>query len=269
VLLDRGVRIHERTAAVRLRPRRPVVVETPGGRIRAGRAVLATNAWAARWPSLRRVVLVRGSYIVLTAPAPERLQELGWIGGECICDVRTALHYFRTTPDGRIAFGGVGRTRGTRIGPGYDHDPVSLRWVAEGLHRLLPSFRDVPIEEGWGGAVDVSATRHPWFGTLPPGTVHYGVGYTGHGVAQSHLGGRALSALALDADDPVRALPMVEREPKRFPPPVITSPGAFLVQSAILRKDRLDDAGRRPGWVTRFLAALPRRLGYALGPRRR
>jgi glycine/D-amino acid oxidase-like deaminating enzyme len=182
--------------------------------------------------------------------------------------VRTALHYFRTTPDGRIAFGGVGRTRGTRIGRGYDHDPVSLRWVAEGLHRLFPSFRDVPIEEGWGGAVDVSATRHPWFGTLPPGTVHYGVGYTGHGVAQSHLGGRALAALALDADDPVRALPVVEDEPKRFPPRLITAPGAFLVQSAILRKDRLEDAGRRPDRLTRFLAALPHRLGYALGPRR-
>lgn len=265
VLLERGVRIHEHTPATAIRPGRPVMVDTPDGRVRAGRAVLGTNAWAASWPGLRRSLVVRGSYILLTAPAPERLAELGWDGGECICDLRTALHYFRTTPDGRIAFGGVGRALGTRVGPGYDHDDVSLGWVAEGFRRLFPSFRDVPIEEGWGGAVDVSPTRHPWFGTDPSGTVHYGVGYSGHGVGQAHLGGRILSALALDRDGPVRALPMVERRPPRFPPRLLTVPGTHLVQAAILRKDRLEDGGRRPGWPTRFLAGLPRRLGYTVG----
>jgi hypothetical protein len=159
----------------------------------------------------------------------------------------------------------VGRALGTRVGPGYDHDDVSLRWVAEGFRRLFPSFRDVPIEEGWGGAVDVSPTRHPWFWTDPRGTVHHGVGYSGHGVGQAHLGGRILSALALDRDDPVRALPMVERRPPRFPPRLLTVPGTHVVQAAILRKDRLEDAGRRPGWPTRFLAGFPRRLGYAVG----
>jgi glycine/D-amino acid oxidase-like deaminating enzyme len=266
VLIERGVRIHEGTPALRVRGGSPVLVDTPAGRVRAGRAVLAVNAWGARWPGLRRTLVVRGSYLIVTRPAPERLEALGWTGGEPICDVRTALHYFRTTPDGRIAFGGVGRSHGSRVGAGYDHDPVSLRWVAEGFRRLFPSFRDVPIEEGWGGAIDVSATHHPWFGTAAPGTVHYAVGYTGNGVGQSHLGGRVLSALALDDDDEITRLPMVNREPKRFPLDPLTAVGTLVVQSAILRKDRLEDAGRRPGPLTRFLAGLPRRLGYELGP---
>jgi glycine/D-amino acid oxidase-like deaminating enzyme len=268
VLLERGVRIHEGTPAVRMRRRSGIDVSTPEGVVRAGRAVVATNAWAARWPGLHRSVLVRGSYIVLTAPAPERLEELGWTGGEPICDVRTSLHYFRTTRDGRIAFGGVGRALGSRIGAGYDHDEVSLRWVAEGFRRIFPSFGDVPIEEGWGGPVDVSATHHPWFGTLPGGSVHYGVGFSGHGVSQAHLGGRILSALAIDEDDEVTRLPFVNRRPKRFPPALLTGVGATVVQRAILRKDRLEDAGRKPSWLTRFLARLPRRLGYSLGPSR-
>jgi len=268
VLLERGVRIHEGTPASRMGRGSPVEVETPEGLVRAGRAVIATNAWAARWPGLRRSLVVRGSYIVLTAPAPERIEELGWTGGEPICDVRTALHYFRTTPDGRIAFGGVGRALGSRIGPGYDHDEVSLRWVAEGFRRIFPSFDDVPIEEGWGGPVDVSATHHPWFGTLPGGAAHYGVGFTGHGVSQAHLGGRILSALALDREDEVTELPFVNRRPRRFPPSVLTGVGGAVIQRAILRKDRLEDAGRRPGWLTRLVAGLPRRLGYALGPSR-
>jgi glycine/D-amino acid oxidase-like deaminating enzyme len=268
VLLERGVRIHEGTPAVRMRRGPRVEVETPGGMVRAGRAVLATNAWAARWPGLRRSVLVRGSYILLTEPAPERIEELGWTGGEPICDVRTALNYFRTTPDGRIAFGGVGRALGSRIGPGYDHDEISMRWVVDGFRRIFPSFRNVPIAEGWGGPVDVSATHHPWFGTLPGGGAHYGIGFTGHGVSQAHLGGRILSALALDQDDEVTSLPFVNRKPKRFPPAVLTGVGAEVVQRAILRKDRLEDVGRRPSWLTRFLATLPRRLGFALGPTR-
>ena len=268
VLLERGVRIHEGTPAVQMRRGNGAEVETPDGTVRAGRAVIAANAWAARWPGLRRSLLVRGSYIVLTAPAPDRIEELGWTGGEPICDVRTSLHYFRTMPDGRIAFGGVGRALGSRIGPGYDHDEASLRWVADGFRRIFPSFADVPIEEGWGGPVDVSATHHPWFGTLPGGAVHYGVGFTGHGVSQAHLGGRILSALVLDQEDELTRLPFVNRRPKRFPPALLSGIGAAVVQRAILRKDRLEDTGRRPGWPTRFLATLPRRLGFALGPSR-
>lgn len=265
VLLERGVRIHEGTPAVRMSARGGIGVETPQGEVRAGRAVLGLDAWAARWRRLRRHLVVRGSYVLVTAPAPERVEELGWTGGEPICDLRTALHYFRTTPDGRIAFGGVGRAQGAGVGRGYDHDDLSLRWVRDGFRRIFPSWHDVPIEEGWGGAVGLSARRHPWFGTLPPGTVHYALGYTGHGVAASHVAGRALSALALDADDEVTRLPMVSRDPKRFPPEPLTSMGTRLVQGAILRKDRLEDSGKRPGWVTRTLATLPRRFGYDLG----
>ncbi|MGH2723835.1 MAG: NAD(P)/FAD-dependent oxidoreductase [Actinomycetota bacterium] len=265
VLLQRGVRIYEGTPAMRMEARGGVRVQTPAGTVRAGRAILCLNAWSAGWPGLRRSLVVRGSYMLVTAPAPQKLEELGWTGGECICDARTALHYFRTTPDGRIAIGGVGRARGLRVGPDYDYDERSLGWVRDGFHRIFPSFRDVPIEEGWGGPVDVSGTHHPWFGTAGPGTVHYAVGFTGNGVAPAHLAGRILAALATGADDPVTDLPMVNREPKRFPPRPLTAVGTSVVQAAILRKDRLEDAGRRPGALTRFLAGLPRRLGYSLG----
>jgi len=48
--------------------------------------------------------------MVVTEPVPDLLAELGWTGGECITDSRALIHYFRTTPDGRIAFGwGGGR----------------------------------------------------------------------------------------------------------------------------------------------------------------
>lgn len=270
----RGVRIWEDSGALRVSPERaardsPVIAETGRGRVRARRAVLSMGPWAAGWPGLPRFVLVRGSYILMTSPAPERLEELGWTNGVCISDFRTALHYFRTTPDGRIAFGGAGRAEWrTGTSPKHDFDEGAVDALRRDFIRFFPSFSDVPIEEAWGGPVDVSSLHHPVFGTLPPGSIHYAVGFTGNGVGPSHLAGRVLSALALEVDDPVTALPMVNRRPLRFPPAPLSSVGAYVVQSAIGRKERAEDEGGRPGALTRFVATLPRRMGYALGPRR-
>lgn len=274
IVLQRGVRVFEGTRVERVAPERmtpgsPVVAETPRGRVRAGRAVLSLGSWGATWPGLRRSVVVRGSYILITAPAPERLEEIGWTGGQCISDFRTALHYFRTTGDGRIAFGSAGRAEwSTRAGPKHDFDEASVHLLQRDFLRFFPSFRDVPVEEAWGGPVDVSPLHHPVFGTLDPGTLHYALGYTGNGVGPSHLAGRVLSALATGTDDSVTDLPMVNRRLQRFPPGPMTSVGAFVVQTAIARKERAEDDDGRAGALTRFVASLPRRMGYALGPRR-
>jgi glycine/D-amino acid oxidase-like deaminating enzyme len=270
---QRGVRIFEGSRVVRVRaegttPGSPVVADTPDGRVRARSAVLSMGPWGAGWPGLPRFVLVRGSYILMTSPAPERIEALGWTSGACISDFRTALHYFRATPDGRIAFGGAGRAEWrTRASAKHDFDEGAVAALRRDFLRFFPTFSDVPIEEAWGGPVDVSSLHHPVFGTLPSGNVHYALGYTGNGVGPSHLAGRVLSALALEVDDPVRDLPMVNQPPIRFPPAPLSSVGAFVVQSAIARKERAEDDGGRAGAVTRFVATLPRRMGYALGPR--
>ncbi|HXF36727.1 MAG TPA: FAD-dependent oxidoreductase, partial [Actinomycetota bacterium] len=104
-LLERGVRIFEETPVRRFRAGPPAEAETPLGSVVAERAVIAVNAWGIHWRRFRPYLAVRGSYIVLTAPAPDRLAEIGWTGGEAIWDLRSSLHYLRTTPDGRIAFG--------------------------------------------------------------------------------------------------------------------------------------------------------------------
>ena len=95
---------------------------------------------------------------------------------------------------------------------------------------------------------------------------YYGLGYTGNGVAPTHLGGKILAALALHADDGFTRLAVVTKRPKRFPPEPFRSPGAFLANTAIRRKDDREVAGKRVGALTRFVAGLPRRLGYKIGP---
>jgi glycine/D-amino acid oxidase-like deaminating enzyme len=268
VLLERGVRIFEGTSVVRFRGGSRAEAETPGGLVRARSAVIGLGAYAAALPRFRRAILPRASSIVLTAPAPERLEEIGWTGGEGVYDYRSTLHYLRTTPDGRIAFGGAGARTGlgTGLGPRMDFDEGAAIRLVRDLHRWFPSFRDVPVECAWGGPIDVTGLHLPFLGTLPSGNLHYALGFTGGGVGPCHLAGRILSGLALGADDEFTQLPIVGAEPKLFPPEPFRSPGALVVTQSIMRKDDAEDEYRRPNRLVDLLARLPRRLGYNLGP---
>lgn len=267
-LLERGVRIHERTPVTRFSAGPPVVAETPEGSVRAERGVLGLGAWSSALKRFHRSIVPRGTYIVVTAPAPDRLAEIGWTGGEGLADWRSALRYFRTTPDGRIAFGAAAATAGlgTGLGPRLRYDERSIGKLVEDLHRFFPSFRDVPVEAAWGGPMDVTGRHLPWFGALPGGGVHYGVGYTGGGVGPTHLGGKILSALTLGIEDEHTSLPLVGMEPMRFPPEPFLSAGAAITQGAIVRKDEAEDRGGRTDPLTGLIARMPRRMGYELGP---
>jgi glycine/D-amino acid oxidase-like deaminating enzyme len=265
VLQGRGVTIHESTTVSRVEPGPPAVAVTPRGTVRARHAVIAVNAWATGWPELRRGLVAWSSYIVLTAPAPERLEAIHWTGGEIVSDLRTSVRYFRTTPDGRIAFGGGGGRAGTRIGGSFTNDFRAVVEAAEGLRLLFPTFAEVPIVDAWGGPIDVSPTHLPAFGSLEP-NVHYALGYTGNGVAPSHLAGRVLADLITGTDSDVVRLPMVNARARTFPPQPLRALGAAMVRRAIIAKDTAEERGSRPNPLAAAIAGLPRKLGYLLGP---
>ena len=263
VLLERGVTIHEGTAVTSLDGASAV---TAGGRVRARQAVLAVNAWGIGWPQLRRRLVAWSSYIVLTAPAPEKLAEIGWTGGELITDLRTSVRYFRTTRDGRIAFGGGGGRASSRIDDSFTRDMRAVEEAAEGFRRLFPSFADVPLEDAWGGPIDVSPTHLPNFGALEPGHLFYALGYTGNGVAPSHLAGKVLADLVTGTDSDSTRLPMVNHKPRMFPPQPFRSIGAAVIRRAIIAKDTAEERGAQPNPVMAAIARMPRRMGFLLGP---
>lgn len=266
VLLERGVTIHEGTPVTRLEAGPPALAVTPGGTVRAPRAVLGLNAWAVGWRQLRRRLVAWSSYIVLTAPAPDKVAEIGWTGGELITDLRTSVRYFRTTRDGRIAFGGGGGRASSRIDDSFTNDMRAVEEAAEGFRRLFPSFAEVPLEDGWGGPIDVSPTHLPTVGTLDPGNLFYALGYTGNGVAPSNLAGKVLADLASGADTDATRLPMVNPKPRMFPPEPLRSIGAAVVRRAIIAKDTAEERGTRPNPVMAAIARMPRRMGFLLGP---
>ncbi len=142
---------------------------------------------------------------MLTEPVPDVVAELNWTGGESITDARTFVHYFRTTPDGRIAFGwGGGRPApGARLGGRTEVDAAVAAETHEHLVETFPQVRGRAITHAWGGPIDVSPSHLPQIGTLDGAPVHYAFGFTGNGVGPCHLAGRILGALAVGEPAPL------------------------------------------------------------------
>ena len=261
-LLERGVRIHERTLVTKVH--REGGVETRSGQVHAGSAVLAVNSRASAFPGYRLSLAAASSHIVLTEPVPEVIEELGWTEGEAIVDSRTLVHYMRTTRDHRIAFGWGGGTMGFdgKVARRQELDRKVIARTRDSLVRFFPQLRGRRVTHAWGGPIDVSPTHLPIFGSR--GRVHHGFGFTGNGVGPSYLGGEILARLALDRRDERTRLAIVEPHRKLFPPEPFRYVGGSLIRRALLAKDAAEDEGREPSAATAFVAGLPGRLGLRL-----
>jgi glycine/D-amino acid oxidase-like deaminating enzyme len=261
-----GVVVHEGTPALRVRDGE---IRTPGGLLRAPEIVLATNAALAGWRPASRSLTNFGSYVVLTEPVPELLEQINWTGGEAIVDGRMFIHYFRTLNDGRVLMGsGSGPIGfGGRIDDRFSRDRATAQRAEAGLRRLLPGLDAARVERSWGGPIDVSADHLPFFGTKPGTRLHYGAGYSGHGVGPSWLGGQILASLALRSDDEWTRLPLATRRVPSLPPEPLRRLGGGLVRASILACEAAEEAGRRPSLNARAGAAIPRLLRMELGTR--
>ena len=259
VALEKGIRIFENTSMDSLDRSAPAVLKTPKGSITANRVVLAHNAWAAQIPELRRIILPVTSTIVATAPIPDRLKKIGWTGGEAITDSQLMVDYYRTTKDGRIAFGkGTGMiSYASRVGRGYDDDPNLSEDTERDFRRTYPEFNDVPITHSWCGPIDRTYDSLPVFGNLGgTGHIFYGVGWSGNGVGPSRLGGRILASLALGLKNEWSQCGLVGREPKQFPLEPFRYFGGLMVRGAVQRKEAAEAEGEIPAWLDRKLAGL-------------
>lgn len=185
-----GARLHELSEVLRIEPggdgRGPALV-TAGGRVEATRVLLAGNAYHALYRERfrgRLLPAVLGNLVTeplgdatLDAIDPERL---------AVYDSRTVLDYYRPTGDGRLMFGG-----GTNYS-GRDLPDVAAA-LRPALERTFPRLAGVRIDYAWTGRAGIVPNRVPLVGELPGGVL-YAQGYSGHGIATSHLAARAIAA---------------------------------------------------------------------------
>jgi len=259
VALARGVRIHESTPLVRLeRTARPRVV-TPGGTLTAGKVVLAMNAWSAAFPELRRAIMVVAAEAAITEPMPEALAAQGWADGPAATDCRTMVSNYRTTKDGRIEFGkgGGALAFGANVGAAYEGAAPRIGLLHKEFAQAIPRLAHARVEHSWAGPIDRSGAGVPLFGPLPGApNVFYGMGFSGNGVGPSRLGGTILASLVLGARDEWATCGLVRPPAPAFPGEPVRWLGGQLVRRAVMRKDRLDHAGREADALTKRLVAL-------------
>jgi glycine/D-amino acid oxidase-like deaminating enzyme len=264
VAMSRGVQVFERSPMMDL-DRSTGTVTTPLGSMHSGVVILALNVWSVRIRELRRAIVPLGSDIVATAPMAHALAESGWSGGEGISDSRMMIHYYRTTRDGRIAFGRGGGALGVAgwMGNTFDYSARLERALASDLRRLVPAARGVSITHAWAGGVDRSPDGLPFFGRLRSKTlILYGAGFSGNGVVPTYLGAKILASTALGQKDQWSETRLNQGVPARFPPEPARSAGAFLVRTAVERKESREDDGRTVDALTRRIAKLAP-SGYA------
>jgi len=269
-LLVAGVEMYERSPVRQLRavPGGVKAETDAGGLVRASAVVVAIGG-AAKAPHapLRNALTVTSSHIVLTEPVPELLEEIGWTGGECITDSRALIDYFRTTPDGRIAFGwGGGRIAlGARLRGRSELDRDVVAAAAERLYAYFPGLVGKGITHAWGGPIDVSPTHLPMVVPLPGSRSFVAAGYTGNGVGPSYMVGRTLASLALDRRDDYAALPFVDPAPQRVPPEPLHWLGGETIRRAFVSKEDAELAGRAPHPISSLASRVPRLIGFHIG----
>lgn len=262
VASERGATVFERSPVTRIaRSGGRLAVETSRGCVTADKVVLAANAWMAHMPELRNGIMVVSSDLVATVPVGDVLEATGWDAWPAGIDSRTMLSYYGVSADRRVIVGRAGGTLAfdARIDSRFDLSLRQTREVAQDLRFLFPELRQAAISHAWAGPVDRSPTGLPTFGRLPAWPdVSYGIGYTGHGIAATVLGGHILASIALERSDEWTALAEILRRAQhgRFPPEPARYLGGLAVRGATFRKDMAERHGRPVRRIDRALARL-------------
>ncbi len=245
--LSRGIRIHESSRVISLAPRGGgIEARTPLGAVCAAKALIATGCDRALVRSLRRRIAPVYDYVLMTEPLTEsQRNDIGWYTRVGMGDAGNLFHYYRTTADGRILWGGydaIHHWRG-RVDADFDVNQVSWARLAEHFTATFPQLEGLRFTHAWGGAIDTCTRFAPFWGTTMGGRAAYVGGYTGLGVGASRFG--AATALdLLDGRDTERTrLRMVREQPMAFPPEPLRSLGVKVMTASLERADHR--GGRR------------------------
>ena len=119
-----------------------VTVQTAAGPVQRASVVLATNAFPPLLRRLRLMTVPVYDYALMTEPlTADQREAIGWRGREGISDLGNQFHYFRTTRDGRILWGGYDAIYhyGSGVKDEYDQRAETFEALAAELLHHLPA----------------------------------------------------------------------------------------------------------------------------------
>ncbi|MGW3517296.1 NAD(P)/FAD-dependent oxidoreductase [Streptomyces hydrogenans] len=200
-VLASGARVFERTRVSEVRPTGDhVVISTPGGEVRARRAVLATNAFGgdlAITPK-RLSVPIWVSEVETEPIDPDRLAALGWTSRSGVVTQHNIMENYRLTSRDTIVFGVRRLQRGRTCPlPPRKPDEAVVAELARAFERRFPALADVAAARAWGGWIAITPSWLPVAGTTRDG-IYYSVACNGHGLAQAPYVGSLIADLIVD-----------------------------------------------------------------------
>jgi glycine/D-amino acid oxidase-like deaminating enzyme len=255
VCLQLGVRLFERTPALSVNDLEKVIeVRAPYGMIRAKKIAIATNAFPPLLKRLKYYVVPVYDYALMTEPLTQAQREsIGWKKRQGIGDAGNQFHYYRTTMDGRILWGGYDAVYYGKTSADLEVNHESFARLAEHFFQTFPQIEGTRFTHAWGGAIDTCSRFNVFWGTAHNGRSAYALGYTGLGVGASRFGAQVMIDLIDGAKNDRTALEMARTKPIPFPPEPLRSIGINVTRWSLDQADR--SAGKRNLWL-RVLDAL-------------
>ena len=249
--LDLDVHLYENTPVTKLvEGKNQVIAQTPHGQIRANKVALATNAFPPLLKHISYYVVPVYDYVLMTEPLTTSQREsIGWQGREGLSDGNNQFHYFRTTQDGRILWGGFDAIYhwNNGFGPELENRPASHALLAEHFFQAFPQLEGVRFTHAWGGAIDTCSRFSPFWGTAHHGKTAYTMGYTGLGVGATRFGAQVMLDLLDNKETERTGLEMVRTKPIPFPPEPLRSIGINLSRWSLDQADH--HQGRENLWL--------------------
>ncbi len=239
--LAAGVRIHEGTPVLEIVPGAEHRIICSGGTVRAPSLVLATNGYSPHLGFFRNRVAPVHVCCVVTEPLDRDTRAaLGWTRRQSAWEEGWLYHFFRLTPEERVLIGGGWAVY--RMGDRLDFPGAAAvyRRLESSLRTIFPQLARVSFTHRWSGPVGFARDFLPSIGVLGKDrNIFYAVGYSGHGVAMSHLAGEIICDLYDGTDSEDTDLFLVNRPLKTL----LVDPFKWLVITAVrngyLMLDRL------------------------------
>ena len=188
----RGIRLHDTSPVTAIRRVQDGLhLHTPGGIVRAGQVVMATDAYASLTPATRpverRVVPFR-SAMIATQPLTGTPGQALLSQGRSYTETRRMMRWFRKSGD-RLLYGGRGAF-------GKDDSPAAFAALERAMRNQFPELQGLQITHRWSGLVAMTMDSLPHLGRLDD-RMTYAMGYNGTGVALSNWIGPHVADLVL------------------------------------------------------------------------
>ncbi|WP_420405002.1 NAD(P)/FAD-dependent oxidoreductase [Nisaea sp.] len=188
-----GARIFEGSAVTHMDLTRDLKrIDTAKGSVSANQVVICCSGYIGHLhPKLSRATLPVGTYVVLTEPLGERLQDaIRTPYGTS--DSRIANDYYRALPDTRLLWGG-------RVSSNLSPRDLEKKMIGDIL-RIYPQLEGIRAEVAWPGTMGYSVHKMPQIGRLSDG-VWFNQGYGGHGMCATTAGGEVVAKAIAESDE--------------------------------------------------------------------